>query len=193
MRFCGIQLRSFSQPVPKLLFCMMHLKIIRLKLLPNLPGFNEVTHSGYPWEKNWPPWLLTVTKMVTASHDWAVIWAVIELWPSGDHTEDAVIELWLSCDLAMTELWPCRDWAVTSPGRDWAVIIGPGAVTTVVTVSSQWAHGDNFFLMGKWHHMVTKIWVNIGSGNGLLPDGTKPLPEPMLTDHHLSPVAFILG
>ena len=23
--------------------------------------------------------------------------------------------------------------------------------------------------------------VNIGSGNGLLPDGTKPLPEPVLT------------
>ena len=41
--------------------------------------------------------------------------------------------------------------------------------------------------------MVTEIWVNIGSGNGLLPDGnepngmlpdgTKPLPEPMLTYH----------
>ena len=30
---------------------------------------------------------------------------------------------------------------------------------------------------------VDKIWVNIGSGNGLLPDGTKPLPEPMLTYH----------
>ena len=26
--------------------------------------------------------------------------------------------------------------------------------------------------------MTTEIWVNIGSGNGLLPDGTKPLPEP---------------
>ena len=24
-------------------------------------------------------------------------------------------------------------------------------------------------------------WVNIGSGNGVLPDGTKPLAEPMLT------------
>ena len=24
-------------------------------------------------------------------------------------------------------------------------------------------------------------WVNIGSGNGLVPSGTKPLPEPMLT------------
>ena len=42
---------------------------------------------------------LTVTKMVTASHDWAVTWAVIELWPSRD--------------LAVIELWPCRDWAVT--------------------------------------------------------------------------------
>ena len=31
--------------------------------------------------------------------------------------------------------------------------------------------------------MAREIWVNIGSGNGLLPDGTKPLPEPMLTDH----------
>ena len=27
--------------------------------------------------------------------------------------------------------------------------------------------------------MATYIWVNIGLGNGLLPDGTKPLPEPM--------------
>ena len=31
-----------------------------------------------------------------------------------------------------------------------------------------------------------QIWVNIGSGNGLLPDGTKPLPEPMLTCHQWS-------
>ena len=29
--------------------------------------------------------------------------------------------------------------------------------------------------------MATEIWVNIGSGNSLLPDGTKPLPELMLT------------
>ena len=41
--------------------------------------------------------------------------------------------------------------------------------------------------------MATEIWVNIGSGNGLLPDGTKPLPEPMLTAHQWSPVTFILG
>ena len=38
-----------------------------------------------------------------------------------------------------------------------------------------------------------EFWVNIGSGNGLFPDGTKPLPKPMLTDHQWSPVTFILG
>ena len=36
-----------------------------------------------------------------------------------------------------------------------------------------------------------EIWVNIGSGNGLLPDGTKPLPEPILTYHYQGPVIFI--
>ena len=29
--------------------------------------------------------------------------------------------------------------------------------------------------------MVTQNFVNIASGNGLVPDGTKPLTEPMLT------------
>ena len=28
--------------------------------------------------------------------------------------------------------------------------------------------------------MATSIWVNIGSGIGLVPDGTKPIPEPVL-------------
>ena len=35
----------------------------------------------------------------------------------------------------------------------------------------------------KNHNCPKEIWVNIGSGNGLVPDGTKPLPEPMLTYH----------
>ena len=51
------------------------------------------------------PWAhseLTVTKMVTASRDWAVTWAVIELWPSRDHIEDAVIELWPRCGWTVT-------------------------------------------------------------------------------------------
>ena len=42
-----------------------------------------------------------------------------------------------------------------------------------------------------WQEKDTHKYVNIGSGNGLLPDGTKPLPEPMLTYHQLGSVSFI--
>ena len=40
--------------------------------------------------------------------------------------------------------------------------------------------------------MVTKIHINTGSGNGLLLDSTKPLPEPMLTHNHRSPLGLHL-
>ena len=43
--------------------------------------------------------------------------------------------------------------------------------------------------------MATEIWGNYGSGNDLLPGGTKPLPEPMFTDHlwvFLMTLIFIL-
>ena len=40
--------------------------------------------------------------------------------------------------------------------------------------------------------MVRQKWVNIGSGNGLLPDVTKPLPEPVLTYQQWGIVAFHL-
>ena len=39
--------------------------------------------------------------------------------------------------------------------------------------------------------MALEILVNTGSGNGLLPDSTKPLPEPMSTYHQWDPLAFI--
>ena len=42
--------------------------------------------------------------------------------------------------------------------------------------------------MAWWRHMQSR--VNVSSGNGLLPDGTKPLPEPVLTYHQMSSVAF---
>ena len=56
---------------------------------------------------------LTVTKMITASREWAVTWAVIELWPSRDWAMIILKMLTASCDLAVIELWPRRDWAVT--------------------------------------------------------------------------------
>ena len=38
--------------------------------------------------------------------------------------------------------------------------------------------------------MATEIWVNLDSGNGLLPDGTKPLPEPVMAYHQRWSVVF---
>ena len=38
--------------------------------------------------------------------------------------------------------------------------------------------------------MESQIWVNIGSGNGLLPGNTKPLPETMLVYHPWDPLVF---
>ena len=42
---------------------------------------------------------------------------------------------------------------------------------------------------GLVYHMP-KMWFNIGPVNGLLPDGTKPLPETMLTFPMLGSVVF---
>ena len=42
-------------------------------------------------------------------------------------------------------------------------------------------------------YMATQICVNIGSDNGLLPDGIKPLPEPKLTIHQQGPIRLISG
>ena len=48
------------------------------------------------------------------------------------------------------------------------------------------------------HHMARRIWsqslcVYIGLGNDLLPDGSKPLPEPMLFNHQQCLEAFSSG
>ena len=39
--------------------------------------------------------------------------------------------------------------------------------------------------------MMTQNWVRIGSGNGLVPDGTKPLLETILINFHWGSVAVI--
>ena len=49
---------------------------------------------------------------------------------------------------------------------------------------------DEFINVSWWRHMATEIWINIASGNVLLPDGTRPLPEPQLTYHQQGLVAI---
>ena len=55
------------------------------------------------------------------------------------------------------------------------------------------SHGMQLTLFGLVTQMASLNLVNIGYGNGLLPDGTKPLPKPMLTYHQWGLVGFTLG
>ena len=48
----------------------------------------------------------------------------------------------------------------------------------IITISPR---GHNVNSLWPSDAIWRRDWVNIGSGNGLLPDSTKPLPEPMLT------------
>ena len=46
---------------------------------------------------------------------------------------------------------------------------------------------------GLRRHIATLVWVTIDSGNGLLPDGTNPLPESILTNHRRDHVPCTRG
>ena len=63
---------------------------------------------------------------------------------------------------------------------------------------SQWQRSFQRKLRSHWLKLLRQRHVAVvrqgpRSGNGLLPDGTKPLPEPMLTYHQWGPVTFICG
>ena len=49
------------------------------------------------------------------------------------------------------------------------------------------------FLLTRGLMMASAVLVNTGLGSGLLPDITKPLPEPVLPHHQRDPLAFIPG
>ena len=57
-----------------------------------------------------------------------------------------------------------------------------------------WKKGDAGYHIVIWcRNMASKNLVDIDSCNDLSPDGTRPLPEPMLTCHQQSPVPFTKG
>ena len=119
-------------------------------------------HSELTVSSRWPKW-----SQQAVTEPWPGPWlscdlAVNEPWSYWRCRDWAVTSPWLSCDLAVTQLWPRRDSAVTSPSHDWAVINRPGAVTTVVTVSSRWAHRE-LTVSSRWQFFFswgTVPWRN---------------------------------
>ena len=56
---------------------------------------------------------------------------------------------------------------------------------------AQWCSDSRLQWVTHCDLLAPYIWVKFGSGNGLLPDGTEPLPERKLTYQQWSPVTFI--
>ena len=51
--------------------------------------------------------------------------------------------------------------------------------------------GSSSLIVAKWRHMAPYNWINIDSGNGLLPGGIKPLHEPMMNFRYWVSVVYI--
>ena len=56
-------------------------------------------------------------------------------------------------------------------------------LSVVCCLNEMWLISLTGGLVMPYGDRESEIWVNIGSGNGLLLDGAKPLPESMLTTH----------
>ena len=154
-------------------------KCTHVKLLPHLSGANEST-----------------------------------LWPS----ENVVVILnlfWWFISGAFTVKLHSGEWHWTSlkvPRTSWLAQAKSGSQSAVleVTISVIWEISSK--VEGLWCHLASledngfshcglvmpygnidpcQHWLRqLGSGNGLSPDGTKPLPEPMLTHRQWIFVAF---
>ena len=82
----------------------------------------------------------------------------------------------------------------------WAIHVSPSSVsyghTTLITELRVSIMGGldpkNELIVTWWSHIVLQIWAKIGSGNGLVLSGTKPLTEPMLTLYEWGSVEFTL-
>ena len=90
-----------------------------------------------------------------------------------------------------------------------AISLRPQSVQWVLCISVTWVSEPKGKECG---HCIERLWspglqlthcrlvpygiiemVNMGSGNDLMPNGTMPSPEPMLTNHQRSLVVFTLG
>ena len=107
---------------------------------------------------------------------WANVWndSTICLWKTQQEVLDSpVLE--------------CRNWRSERPLWRPSCSKATASASAVHVLNSPHQYSplkNNSLGPMQWLHMATKIWVDIDSGNGLLPDCTMPLPEPMLTNHH---------
>ena len=124
------------------------------------------------------------------------------IWMSLDFTNDrsTLVQVMAWCCQAtshyLSQCWPrsLLQYGVTRP--EWVKTLSNVIHSWVASVTCDWI---GLAVVGK---CMPCIFVNFGSGNGLLPDGNKPLPQPVLVlwqvrsqsthlDAHLMEMLFI--
>ena len=75
------------------------------------------------------------------------------------------------------------------PLRDISSNVRTSSVCAIESIFLVLYARGSWLIVARWCLMETDICASIGSGNGLLSDDRKPLPEPMLTYHHIYSVA----
>ena len=117
------------------------------------------------------------------------------LWPNKVNSftpDDANIHQWVGLSLVQVMACHC---SLQSHNKNQRFI----KIDLAVSKKFQWNLMQNmvsFIQQNAIENVICKIiitLINISSGNGLLPDGIKPLPEPMLTYHQWGLAAFTWG
>ena len=153
--------------------------------------YNTILHEVLIKRKHFPcywPFVWGIHRWIplTKASDvelWYFLWS--NVWVNNWDTSD-LRRHWAHKDI--TEMWTslkCRQ-------RNSSVVRNRTCYHILQQIPLPWGRYTVFSLVvvALWHHMVTLIWINIGSSNGLLPDGTRPLPEPVLVNHEWGSVAL---
>ena len=107
-----------------------------------------------------------IFKQILVIDDWGISCEIALTWKPRDLTDD-------KSTLVQVMAW-CRQATSHYLSHCWPNSMSPYGVTRPQWVNSFWSNDS------IWHYGPL---INIFSSNGLLSDGTKPLPKPMLTCH----------
>ena len=75
----------------------------------------------------------------------------------------------------------CRSFVYNMYRREFCAGIAQISVVVVIGTDMGSSFVLHRFIEAWWRYVASWNWVNYGSGSGLLPDGTMPLSEPVLT------------
>ena len=142
--------------------------LLEKQLLVCMTSFISYSRNELFLTRNWQKWYSIATKLCVQSYWVSLPLEILKFWG----TSAQFGPLQGSCFITIDRHFPS-----SLTYYAWIFLWGLALIESMLV----WCHLPKFNSL--WFHMALKIQVNTGSGNGLLPNGTKPLPKPVLTNH----------